>query len=93
MDTSNGYNHDTNAQKGLASWLDQPYFPWKKLVIGFSLGEFAFENWLLYRQYKVLRRTVRPKALHSEIEQETFDKSQVLLSHTPLARLSAHRVL
>lgn len=63
--------------KSLASWLDRPLFPWKRLVIGFSLGEFTLENWLLYRQYRVLCQTVRPKALHSEIDQETYDKSQV----------------
>ncbi|KAF2280923.1 CaaX prenyl protease [Westerdykella ornata] len=60
----------------LARWLDRPFFPWKKLVIGFSLAEFAFENWLLFRQYRVLQKTKVPKALESEIDQETFDKSQ-----------------
>lgn len=61
----------------LARWLDRPLFPWKKLVVGFSLAEFALENWLLFRQYRVLQRTTVPKALDKEIDQETFDKSQV----------------
>lgn len=61
----------------LAYWLDRPLFPWKKLVVGFSLAEFALENWLLFRQYRVLQRTTVPKALDKEIDQETFDKSQV----------------
>ncbi|KAF2198200.1 CaaX prenyl protease [Delitschia confertaspora ATCC 74209] len=60
----------------LASWLDRPYFPWKKLVIGFSLAEFALENWLLFRQYRVLQKTTVPKALENEIEKPTFHKSQ-----------------
>jgi hypothetical protein len=61
----------------LARWLDRPLFPWKRLVVGFSLAEFALENWLLYRQYRVLQKTTVPKALGKEIEQSTFDKSQV----------------
>lgn len=61
----------------LARWLDRPLFPWRKLVVGFSLAEFALENWLLFRQYRVLQRTSVPKALNKEIDQETFDKSQV----------------
>lgn len=64
----------------LARWLDRPLFPWKKLVVGFSLAEFALENWLLFRQYRVLQRTIVPKALDKEIDQETFDKSQVSIT-------------
>ncbi|KAF2134261.1 CaaX prenyl protease-like protein [Dothidotthia symphoricarpi CBS 119687] len=60
----------------LARWLDRPLFPWKKLVVGFSLAEFALENWLLFRQYRVLQRTTVPKALNKEIDSTTFDKSQ-----------------
>ncbi|OAL06741.1 CaaX prenyl protease [Phaeosphaeriaceae sp. SRC1lsM3a] len=60
----------------LARWLDRPFFPWKRLVVGFSLAEFALENWLLFRQYRVLQRTSVPKALNKEIDTETFDKSQ-----------------
>ncbi|KAF1950716.1 CaaX prenyl protease [Byssothecium circinans] len=60
----------------LARWLDRPLFPWKKLVFGFSLAEFALENWLLFRQYRVLNKTKVPKALEKEIDQATFDKSQ-----------------
>jgi STE24 endopeptidase len=61
----------------LARWLDRPLFPWRRLVVGFSLAEFALENWLLFRQYRVLQRTTVPKALDKEIERTTFDKSQV----------------
>ena len=66
----------------LARWLDRPLFPWKKLVVGFSLAEFTLENWLLFRQYRVLQRTIVPKALNKEIDQETFDKSQVRRAST-----------
>lgn len=70
--------------------LDRPLFPWKRLVVGFSLAEFALENWLLFRQYRVLQRTTVPKALEKEIDRDTFDKSQVhipmhLQSYTPRA--------
>ncbi|KAF2842769.1 hypothetical protein M501DRAFT_993532 [Patellaria atrata CBS 101060] len=60
----------------LARFFDRPIFPWKKIVVGFSLGQFFLENFLLYRQYNVYKRTVIPKALKNEITQEKFDKSQ-----------------
>ncbi|EOD47581.1 putative prenyl protease protein [Neofusicoccum parvum UCRNP2] len=60
----------------LAQFLDRPFFPWKKLVLGFSVGQFLLENWLLYRQFGVYQRTIRPKAIENEVNQETFDKSQ-----------------
>ncbi|KAF1942715.1 CaaX prenyl protease [Clathrospora elynae] len=60
----------------LARWLDRPLFPWKGLVAGFSLAQFAFENWLLFRQYRILQKTTVPKALDKDIEKDTFDKSQ-----------------
>ena len=50
--------------------------------MGFSMGIFGLENLLLWRQYGVLKRTTRPKALTAEIDQETFDKSQVYTSDT-----------
>ena len=67
----------TNSRQRLAAFLDQPGFPWKKLILGFSVGQFALEGLLSLRQYKVLQRTKPPKALQEEISQETFDKSQV----------------
>jgi hypothetical protein len=72
-------HHHANNQKRLGRWLDRPLFPWKRLVVGFSLAEFALENWLLFRQYRVLQRTSVPKALNKEIDTETFDKSQVCI--------------
>ena len=73
----------------LARWLDRPLFPWRKLVVGFSLAEFALENWLLFRQYRVLQRTTVPKALDKEIDRETFDKSQVWTTSIKAALQSA----
>jgi STE24 endopeptidase len=61
----------------LAAFLDRPGFPWKKLILGFSIGQFALEGLLSLRQYQVLQRTRPPKALQEEITQETYDKSQV----------------
>lgn len=63
--------------KSLTRFLDNPAIPWKKLIIGFSLGQFTFENWLLLRQYGVYSRKAIPKTLTKEVDQETFDKSQV----------------
>jgi STE24 endopeptidase len=60
----------------LARLIDQPWIPWKNVVVGFSLGIFSLENWLLWRQYGVYKRTIRPKALEVEVDQKTFDKSQ-----------------
>lgn len=67
---------ELTASQRLAQFLDRPFFPWKKLVLGFSVGQFLLENWLLYRQFGVYQRTIRPKALEHEVNQETFDKSQ-----------------
>jgi hypothetical protein len=61
----------------LAGWLDRPGFPWKSLIISFSLGEYLLENWLALRQYRVLQGTKVPKQLQNEVDQATFDKSQV----------------
>ena len=60
----------------LARALDQPLFPWKKLLVGFSVGQYIFEGFLSLRQYQILKRKKPPKVLEDEISQETFDKSQ-----------------
>ncbi|GAB1314183.1 zinc metalloprotease [Madurella fahalii] len=60
----------------LARFLDRPLFPWKKLIIGFSIGQYLFEGFLGLRQYRVLRKTKPPKVLEHEVSQEVFDKSQ-----------------
>ncbi|KAK4191686.1 peptidase family M48-domain-containing protein [Podospora australis] len=60
----------------LARFLDRPLFPWKKLIIGFSVGQFVFEAFLGIRQYRVLQKTKPPAVLQHEVSQEVFDKSQ-----------------
>lgn len=70
--------------RSLAAWLDRPGFPWKNLIITFSLGEYVFENYLAYRQYQVLKRKTVPKQLKEEVDQATFDKSQVCRQRAPL---------
>ncbi|KAG5981750.1 hypothetical protein E4U55_002600 [Claviceps digitariae] len=60
----------------LARFLDRPLFPWKRLLLGFSLGQYIFESFLTLRQYRVLQSTKPPAVLSKEIPQETFDKSQ-----------------
>lgn len=69
--------------RSLAAWLDRPGFPWKNLIITFSLGEYVFENYLAYRQYQVLKRKTVPKQLKEEVDQATFDKSQVCRQRAP----------
>lgn len=61
----------------LAAFLDRPGFPWKKLILGFSIGQYLFEGFLSLRQYRILQRTKPPMTLENEISQEVFDKSQV----------------
>ncbi|RAL68089.1 hypothetical protein DID88_008807 [Monilinia fructigena] len=60
----------------LAHFLDRPLFPWKKLIVGFSLAQYLFEGFLSLRQYQVLKQTRPPKVLSNEVSQEVFDKSQ-----------------
>ncbi|KAK2850735.1 hypothetical protein FQN49_005372 [Arthroderma sp. PD_2] len=60
----------------LARILDQPFFPWKKVLVGFSLGQYLLEGFLSLRQYKFLQATKVPKVLEGEVSQEVFDKSQ-----------------
>jgi STE24 endopeptidase len=60
----------------LARFIDRPLFPWKKVIIGFSIGQYLFEEFLSYRQYQVLKKTKPPKVLEAEISQETYNKSQ-----------------
>ncbi|KAI9660868.1 MAG: hypothetical protein M1829_006433 [Trizodia sp. TS-e1964] len=60
----------------LATFLDRPLFPWKKLIISFSLGQYLLESFLSYRQYRVLQQKKPPKVLEAEVTQEVYDKSQ-----------------
>ncbi|KAJ5172486.1 CAAX prenyl protease 1 [Penicillium capsulatum] len=60
----------------LARLLDRPLFPWKNVLVGFSLGQFVLENLLLARQYKVLKQTKAPKVLEGEVTQKVYDQSQ-----------------
>lgn len=66
----------TCAPQRLARFLDRPLFPWKKLIVGFSVGQYLFESFLTLRQYGVLQRTKPPAVLSKEVSQEVFDKSQ-----------------
>ncbi|KAI5308294.1 hypothetical protein KEM55_006075, partial [Ascosphaera atra] len=60
----------------LGRFLDRPSIPWKSLIVGFSLGQFALESYLSWRQYKCLCGKKPPKALQGEVSQEKFDRSQ-----------------
>jgi hypothetical protein len=71
-----------NGAQRLAHFLDRPLFPWKKLIVGFSIAQYLFEGFLSFRQYQVLKQTRPPKVLQNEVSQEVFDKSQVTTSGT-----------
>ncbi|KAK8017471.1 peptidase family M48 [Apiospora rasikravindrae] len=60
----------------LSQTLDRPFFPWKKLIIGFSVGQYLFEEFLSWRQYQVLKKTKVPKVLEAEVSKSVYDKSQ-----------------
>ncbi|KAL6875535.1 myosin-like coiled-coil domain-containing protein [Trichoderma longibrachiatum] len=60
----------------LSQFLDRPLFPWKRLILGFSVGQFLFESFLTFRQYRVLQSPQPPAVLAKEVSRETFDKSQ-----------------
>lgn len=66
----------TQIPQRLAVFLDRPGFPWKRLILGFSIGQFVFESFLSLRQYQVLQKKKPPKTLEDEISQDVFDKSQ-----------------
>ncbi|PGH15700.1 hypothetical protein AJ79_02294 [Helicocarpus griseus UAMH5409] len=65
-----------NILQQLAQLLDRPFFPWKKVIVGFSLGQYIIEGFLSFRQYKVLQQKKPPKVLAEEVSQSVFDKSQ-----------------
>jgi STE24 endopeptidase len=60
----------------LGVFLDSPTIPWKSLIITFSVGQYALENYLAYRQYQVLKRTTIPLQLRNEVDASTHKKSQ-----------------
>ncbi|KAI1486724.1 peptidase family M48-domain-containing protein [Biscogniauxia mediterranea] len=60
----------------LARFLDRPLFPWKKLIIGFSVAQYCFEEFLSLRQYQVLKNTKPPKVLEQEVSTDVYNKSQ-----------------
>ncbi|EHK42306.1 metallopeptidase M48 [Trichoderma atroviride IMI 206040] len=68
--------NQTLSSQRLSQFLDRPLFPWKRLVLGFSLGQFVFESFLTFRQYRVLQSPKPPAVLAKEVSREDFDKSQ-----------------
>ncbi|EGW30673.1 uncharacterized protein SPAPADRAFT_62544 [Spathaspora passalidarum NRRL Y-27907] len=58
------------------SFLDDSSIDWKTIILGFTVGQFIFENYLEYRQYRVLQRKSPPASIKKEVSQETFEKSQ-----------------
>lgn len=72
--------HVANNYQQLARLLDRPLFPWKNVLVGFSLGQFVLEGFLSLRQYKFLQRTTPPKVLEGEVTQKVYDQSQVRMN-------------
>ncbi|CCK69867.1 zinc metalloprotease KNAG_0D01150 [Huiozyma naganishii CBS 8797] len=62
--------------QAISEALVSPAFPWKSVVIGVTVAQFAFETYLSFRQYRVLARKQLPDVLVDEIDKETFEKSQ-----------------
>jgi STE24 endopeptidase len=60
----------------LSAYFDVPGFPWKNLIISFSVGQYFLESFLSLRQYQVLKQSRPPKALDGAVTQEVYDKSQ-----------------
>lgn len=58
------------------SLLDNPDIDWKSIIVGFTISHYAFNRYLDYRQYQVLKKRSPPASLKAEISQENFDKSQ-----------------
>ncbi|SCU89567.1 LAFA_0E19152g1_1 [Lachancea sp. 'fantastica'] len=59
----------------LQGLLDNPNIPWKSVITAFTLGQFAFETYLNYRQYRTLGKKTLPKTLEAEIDAETVRKA------------------
>ena len=70
------YAQSSPHDQRLSRFLDRPGFPWKTVIVSFSIGQYVFERFLSLRQYGVLRHTKPPKVLEGEISQDVFDKSQ-----------------
>lgn len=56
--------------------FDNPQINWKAVILGLTIGRYAFESYLDYRQYLVACKKERPEALKAEFTQEKFEKSQ-----------------
>ena len=68
--------HKLSNTQRLATFLDRPGFPWKSLIVGFTLTNYALESYLSFRQYRVLQQKKPPKVLEDEISQDKFNESQ-----------------
>ncbi|GMM35143.1 zinc metalloprotease [Saccharomycopsis crataegensis] len=62
--------------QSLSDSLDIPGFNYKKLILGFTFAQWAFETVLTFRQNKVLGKPNPPETLKFDIDAKTFKKSQ-----------------
>lgn len=76
INTTIGTNTAMSFIEQFASLVDQPSIPWKKIILGFTTFQFAFETYLTYRQYKVLQKKEIHPSLKGSIDEETFTKTQ-----------------
>ncbi|CUM65085.1 uncharacterized protein PRCAT00002709001 [Priceomyces carsonii] len=58
------------------SFLDNSKYDWKSIIVGITVGQYVFENYLNYRHYQVLKSKAPPVSIKEEVSKETFDKSQ-----------------
>ncbi|SCV02075.1 LAMI_0G15676g1_1 [Lachancea mirantina] len=60
----------------LQGFFDKPGIPWKSIVLAFTIGQFSFETYLTFRQYRALSKKGLPKVLEGEIDEETVAKAE-----------------
>lgn len=53
-----------------------PGFNWKSLILGFTVGQYAFSTYLSYRQYRVLCKPEPPAEMKGVVDDATFKKTQ-----------------
>ncbi|SCU84374.1 LADA_0D01354g1_1 [Lachancea dasiensis] len=60
----------------IQAFFDNSNIPWKAVITAFTLGQFGFETYLSYRQYRTLASKKLPEVLEGAVDAETFQKSE-----------------
>ena len=62
--------------EAIQATFDNPSIPWKAIIAAFTLGQFSFETYLTFRQYRTLSKKELPEVLKGEIDEETMSKAE-----------------